>query len=210
MFTRHIDLFYLFEEKRVCEIQQSVQKICKKIIKEQDKFLVTPEMDEPFYNKGNIVFGKYEDDEKWYRCLITNCNKSKTKFEVFFIDMGNTEVVVKSDILYGWTEEHVEVFRKYEAQALKCKLYGLIAPDGNEFTQEENSEFKNHTANKLFKAKIIEYSERDQVYEVTLNDVNNNENASVHKFLIKRGLGEFMVCRKIFIFFFHYDAFFLS
>ncbi len=193
IFTRHIDFFYLFEEKRVCEIQKNVQIICKNIMLEQAELLVTPEMDEPFYNKGNLVFGKYEDDEKWYRCLITNCNKNKTKFEIFFIDMGNTEVVAKCDLLYGWSEKHVEIFKIYEPQALKCKMYGLTAPDGNDFTQDENYEFKSHVANKTFKAKIINYNESEKIYEVTLDDVKTN--TSVHDFLTDRRLGMFIVTK---------------
>lgn len=192
LFARHIDLFYIFEEKLVKEIQNRVQIICQELIEQQAKFTVTPEQDEGAFNKGDLVFGKYEDDDKWYRCLITNCNKAKGKFEIFFIDLGNTEVVTKKDLLYGWSDQHISVFKEYEQQAVKCKLYGLLPPNKTEFTEAENLAFKVHISNKLFKVKLIDYNQSDDIYEVTLNDAKNKD-MSVQKYLTENKLGKIII-----------------
>ncbi len=57
-FTRHIDLFYLFEEKKVKQIQQQVQEVCVRIIEEQQKYEIDEEFDNKnAYNIGDLVFG---------------------------------------------------------------------------------------------------------------------------------------------------------
>ena len=86
----------------------------------------------------------------------------------------------------------VEIFKQYEPQALKCKLYGVYAPSGNEFTEAENLVFKNHIANKLFSAKLINYNEIEGIYEVSLNDVNSIKR-SVHEYLVENKLGNLCI-----------------
>ena len=136
--------------------------------------------------------GKYEDDQAWYRCIITDYNKNKKTFELFYIDFGNIEIASKEDILYGWSAEHVQVFKNYEAQAIKCKLYGLKSPNKDHFSDEENQTFKEHVSDKIFKPKFIKYNTEEDIFEVSLNDASCADPllSSVHNFLTNKSLGK--------------------
>lgn len=113
------DLVFIFQETKVVAMQESVSRVCSRMLEEREKYeddiLQLPA-------KGDLVYAKYADDQKWYRCLITNCNQVKNLYELFFIDFGNTEINPKEDILYGWTQEHVELFKQYAPVAYKAKL----------------------------------------------------------------------------------------
>ena len=58
MFSRRIDLFYVFEESRVKLIQDHVKEVCVQLIKDQEKFTIVPEQEEHLFNKEDLVFGK--------------------------------------------------------------------------------------------------------------------------------------------------------
>jgi hypothetical protein len=123
---------------------KKVQETCLKILDEQNEFDAAQfkqELVESPPQKDDIVYGKYYDDQAWYRCVITNCDHANNKYEIFFIDFGNVEIVNREDLLYGWKYEHNDVLFKYEPQAYKCKLYGL-EPFSNEYSPDQNAVFK--------------------------------------------------------------------
>ena len=191
LFTRRINLFYIFEQKRVKLIQQQIQDICNQINEEQQNYKIEPEQEVNVFKKGDLVFGKLEADQAWYRCIITNCNKTRTKFELFFFDFGNTEIVTKDDILYGWNEDHVNVFKMYEPQALKCKLYGLVPINGkNDFSDEENEQFKKFISDNSFNVRLVKYEQEEDIFEVSMTQLNGNQ-ISVNSFVQKNQLGKF-------------------
>ena len=191
IFSRRIDLFYVFEENKVKRIQNHVKDAVDQLLEEQTNCTLDQKQEEGFFNTGDLVFGRIEDDQAWYRCLITNRNKTFTKYELFFIDFGNTEIVLKSDILCGWDEKHISVFRTYEPQAFQCKLYGLQSIKASEtFDEPENKAFREHIKNKLFKVSFVNRVKLQEksVFEIVLNEVNNNEE-SVDKYLVSNKLG---------------------
>jgi len=84
-------------------------------------------------------------------------------------------------------------FKNYEAQAIKCKLYGLKSPNKDHFSDEENQTFKEHVSDKIFKPKFIKYNTEEDIFEVSLNDASCADPllSSVHNFLTNKSLAEY-------------------
>jgi hypothetical protein len=123
--------------------------------------------------------------------VITNCDAANKMFELFYIDFGNTNIASKDDILYGWREEHVNIFKSYEPQALKCKLYGLYPFNKKSFSETENQIFKERIFDKLLSVKIIKYNDNVEIFEIILYDCNmdNSYKSSIQNYLVSKQLG---------------------
>ena len=148
--------------------------------------------DQYFYLTLRENAAKLEDDQSWYRCLITNCNQSKNKYELFFIDFGNTEVNSKEDILYGWTKEQVELLQTNPPIAFKSKLYGLKPPkQAAQFSEEQNAAFKDMTSDKLFNVKFVKFNSDENVYEICMKEANSASLIQLHCDLINKNLGDY-------------------
>ena len=135
-------------------------------------------------------------DHLWYRCIITNCDHNYNKYELFYIDFGNTEVASRDDLLFGFQDEHVQVFKNFASQAFKCKMYQAKAYEINKSEECDNS-FKYLTTDKLFGVNVIGSScdETGQdILEIELNELDVSDvsktvvNGSVHKRLIDDGM----------------------
>ncbi|CAF0956753.1 unnamed protein product [Brachionus calyciflorus] len=191
VFARSLDLFYVYNENKVVDIQKLTQDTCEKILKDQEEFDMS-QVDKPDVN--NLVYAKYDDDITWYRCLVTNCDENKTKYELFYIDFGNTEIINSSEILTGWTEDQMMPFLNYEAQAYKCKLIGLRPKNTKkEFDNNENNLFKQFITDKVFNVNFIK-SDND-TNEVSIEQIASGHGegmtSSAHVFAIKKDLAEF-------------------
>lgn len=194
-FVRSLDLFYVIDEAAATKIHQEVQEACERILNEQNNFDLS-EVKLP--DISDLVFAKYDDEVTWYRCLVTNCNDEKSKFELFYIDYGNTEIVNQTELLCGWTSEQMSVFFKYEPLAYKCKLYGLKHTTNEQSNKNSesinNAKFKQFVANKLFDVQFLKFNKEENIYEVCLNEFDSDStylNASVHKYLIMENLGKY-------------------
>jgi hypothetical protein len=192
-FVNRIDFFYIFSLVNVDEIQKKVQETCLKILDEQNEFdaeQIKKELVQSPPQKDEIVYGKYYDDQAWYRCVITNFDHLNNKYEIFFIDFGNVEIVNREDLLYGWKYEHNDALLKYEPQAYKCKLYGL-EPFSKEYSPDQNALFKQFVLDKCFIPKLIKIN-KENIYEISLKIVNDKEdfiNSSAHYYLIQNKIG---------------------
>ncbi len=192
-FVNRIDFFYIFILINVDEIQKNVQETCLRILDEQTEFdaeQIKKELVQSPPQKDDIVYGKYYDDQAWYRCVITNCDHANNKYEIFFIDFGNVEIVNREDLLYGWKYEHNDVLLKYEPQAYKCKLYGL-EPFSKEYSPDQNAVFKQLVLDKCVIPKLIKIN-TENIYELSLKIVNEKEdfvNSSAHYYLIQHKIG---------------------
>jgi hypothetical protein len=190
LFTRRMDLFYIFDENKVKSIQNEIQAICHGILEDQKEFDeegMRKYDAEHLPNKDDLVFGKYDDDQAWYRCVVTNCNHSLGKYELFFVDFGNTEVVAREEMLYAWNEEQIGVFKNQEPRAYKCKLFGIVSKPSNE-AQKEDLAFKTYTSDNIFNVKLINYNQQEKLFEVSLKCVTNGQTA--HEFLLENNLIE--------------------
>ena len=186
LFTRRVDLFYAFEESRVMAIQEEVQTVCHLILEEKKQFDIDGEL---VPVKGDLVFAKYEDDQSWYRCVVTNCNQAKNMYELFFIDFGNTEIAPKEDLLYAWDEKHLTIFKQFEPQAFKCRLFATSPPNGlKDFNEAQYSAFKKYTSDKIFAMKLIIFNCETSQYEVDLTEVESN--SSIYEFLLSNKIGK--------------------
>ena len=133
-----------------------------------------------------MVFGKYEDDQ-WYRCLITDFNETHTKFELYFLDFGNTSTLDSADIMYAWSKEQTELFVQYAPEAFFCKLYGIRGVNGEKFTSAQNGKFKKFLENKVFNVRFVSHNIDTDQFEVSLDD--ENEYASAHFYLCREKIG---------------------
>ena len=188
LFVQRIECFYAFDENSVINIQEHVQETCKSILSSNFAFNFKSNTGANMPEVGNLLFAKYDDDMFWYRCLVTNTSKNFDKFELFFLDFGNTEVVDVKDILLPFNEKHVECFLKYPPQAFKSKLYGLLkASDAG------NEAFKNFVMGKEFQIKLIKkYLDNNSViytHEVQLMQVKTK--LDVHSHLIENNHAKF-------------------
>ncbi len=188
LFTKRADLFYVFDEELIVNMQEKVQKICEQIMQERDEYEFN--LDETrFPMKGDLVFGKYAEDDQWYRCLITNISNARNKYELFFIDFGNTEITSREEILYGWTNEQMAIFKQNQPLAIKCKLYGLKPVEGVQFSDEQTKAFKEITNEKQYNVKFIKFD--SDFYEICLKETNKNDWFELHFYLIKNKLGNY-------------------
>lgn len=178
-----------------------IQKTCQNIIDELKNY----DKDETDLSKqpqiGDLVYGLYEIDDSWYRCLVTNCDETRTNYELFYIDFGNTELASRQHILAPHSDEHTRPLVEYEPQAYKCDLYGvcnnrdrcakkiktndetmrgdevgLVRSFESEFTEAENEKFKNSLSNKIFSVQFLDESgasggDGEHFYHVSLNEI---------------------------------------
>lgn len=185
---------------------------------------------------GDLVYGLYEIDDSWYRCLVTNCDESRTNYELFYIDFGNTELASRQHILAPHSDEHTRPLVEYEPQAYKCDLYGICNNRDRrvkriksndetirdevgvarsfetEFTDAENEKFKNSLSNKIFSVQFLDESDNshgEHFYHVSLNEIVSDSKsvfASGHKYVLKEKIG----IKTFFLFFCKYSISFLS
>lgn len=194
LFVQSIDLFYLFDENAVKVIQEHVQDVCLSILESNVKFdfnLKTNQI-KSMPEIGNLIFVNYNDDDNWYRCVITNIKtETYTKYEVFFIDFGSVEIVDIENILLPFEEKHLICFYKYAPQAFKSKLYGYMPSSHGISVDNCYKEFKSFVANKQFDVKVIKKTidnDNSIIHHVKLNEYKTN--VDVHSYLIEKNFGE--------------------
>lgn len=199
VYAQRINSFYIENTLMVAEIQEKVEVVCQKIIDELAKYDPLDQADAELMRKhlpekGDLVYAKYREDDSWYRCVVTNCSQEKRKYEVFFLDFGNTEVNQLDEILLGWKQEHVSLFHEYEPQAIKCTFYGVRPVSKDEFSDEDNAYFKELTVDRLFAADLISYNEKDKTCEVNLHEMQTETEVDEHSVLrdlLAKGTAEF-------------------
>ena len=203
VYAQRISSFYIENSLMVAEVQEKVEVVCQKIREDEAKYDALDQSDAELMRKylpekGDLVYAKYREDDSWYRCVVSNCNQAKGKYEVFFLDFGNTEVNQLSEILLGWKQEHVSLFREYEPQAIRCTLYGVRPANKDEFSDEDNTYFKELTVDRLFAADLIRYNEKDKVCEVNLHELVTEtevDENSVLRDLLAKGTGKLLTTR---------------
>lgn len=168
---------------------------------------------------GDLVYGLYELDDSWYRCLVTNCNEERTNYELFYIDFGNTELATREHILVPRSDKQTRPLLDYEPQAYKCNLYGVCSRDNERnvddasarksfksaFSESANEEFKNLLSNKVFSVQFLDETtseeldgqlqQQQRVYHVSLNEIVSDSKstfASGHKYVVKQKMGNFI------------------
>ncbi|RNA17888.1 maternal tudor isoform X1 [Brachionus plicatilis] len=182
VFARAPDHFYVYNEERVLQVQVKTQETCANILQQLEEYEKESQEEERI-QVDDLVYAKYDDEETWYRCRVTNCDRESGKFELFYLDFGNVEIVSGSDVLTGWSEHHLQPFVSYEPQAYKCTLYGLA---NKEYSLEEKNKFKQFTSDKVFDVSFIKVN-ADRVNEVGLQ-IGDKSETNVHMFCIGQGI----------------------
>lgn len=210
IFAKRIDCFYLFNEEEVAQIQDVVFELCSHLLSTNTGALASLE-NKPMC--GDLVLAKSSDDDEWYRGLITNHSEDFDRYEVVFVDFGNTEIVTSADILAPVEENQLDVFRNYAPQALACRLYPFAGP----FDEKKNAFFKDAVCDRLLRAQFIRKSEitpqvlsddsGEDIYMSLLpvHDVhlmvvtdNNNVELDVQDYLVKNKIGNLFFKKKVF------------
>jgi hypothetical protein len=194
-YVQKMDYFYIFENDQVVQIQTKVQDICDEILNQESSLEFDNSIDTP--KIGDLCFGKYENDQLWYRCMINNVDIVNKNYELFFLDFGNVEITKREDMLFGFNQEHCDIFRKEQPAAYKCKLYDLMPANGNStFDKEVNAKFKDLVDNNIFIIDVIRINE-DSIYEIEMNEIDPDRLEQrivikhLHDYLIKSRMVEF-------------------
>ena len=175
-------------------MQHSVKEVCEKIEQERAHFSAdtSSELSRYLPAKGDLVYGKYEDDN-WYRCVVTNCNQSRNKYELFYFDFGNTELASSEDILQGWTNEHMRLFTEHPMLAFKCRLYGLKSLTGESFTDQENAAFKKKAGDKGYNVKFVKFNREKDIFEICMREKDQTDWFQFHHMLISMKIGKIIL-----------------
>ena len=199
-----IDSFYVFRTDVVDVIQKRLAIVCDEMVQELDELEFDRDTEMKQVAKGDLVFGMHVDHDEWYRCVVTDINATRTQFSLFLIDFGNLITVSQRDVMYGWREDHLKLFKKHEPQAYHSKLYGLSPVGGaSHYSNEQNAQFKNYLSSKKFTVTFVNcesVNENGSVcnkYGISLNEIvlqNKILFASAHlEFGLLSGIGKIFV-----------------
>ena len=183
LFVKSIGCFYAFDENLVKKIQEDGEETCSSILGLNYEFnFKTNATNLP--EIGNLIFANY--DECSYRCEIKNVDENFERFELFFIDFGNIEIVNKADIILPFTEKHAECFTKYAPQAYKSKLYGLKDEESN------SDSFRNYARDKKFRVKLIKkFVDANEIITHEVQLMLQDSKFDVHEYLIENNYAKF-------------------
>merc|ERR1719263_1404135 len=83
---------------------------------------------------GTVVAAKFSADDEWYRARVKG--RADGKYEVFFLDYGNVDVVGKERLL---PLDPTLGPAAISAQAVECRLAHLIVADPKEDANGEEA-----------------------------------------------------------------------
>jgi hypothetical protein len=194
-----MDSFYVFNAHKINSIQSSMNDLGEamslKLHEEFEQIDYGSEGEQ--VELGDLVLAKSEDEDQWYRCIVSDFNAAKNRFSVFSVDLGNTFTVERNDLMYAWTEEQARLLSQHEPQAYRCQLYALL-PLGSK--TGKCSELKEIVANKEFNVRFLHSFTDEKTateglkYDVCLSETNPTNSAglfaSVHLRLVEQAHGK--------------------
>ena len=120
---------------------------------------------------NQLYLAKFSEDGKLYRAELLSPNKKSDKYEVLFVDFGNTSLVDPSEIynLSNLNESLADLPRL----ALKCKLQG-VPPEGYTWSEGATKALRELVPeNQLVKLKVL--GGETDFPEVELNQTESNQ-----------------------------------
>jgi tudor domain-containing protein 1/4/6/7 len=130
---------------------------------------------------GMLCCGNYTEDDGWYRALILESYLANRKVEVLYVDYGNIESLPITRI-----KELKPQFAALPQQAILCCLYG-VSPSAPSWTDQAIEEFQNAIVEKELVIKVVSHNE-SQRYSVSLMETVGDEEYSVNKLLVQKGM----------------------
>ena len=136
----------------------------------------------PYANQGQMCCARFSEDQFWYRGVIREiCENSK--FEVQFIDYGNSEILPLDEIKILGPK-----FLQLPALGLKSCLYGIAGTDGNaSFSSESTGKFGDLTNDKQLVGHVKEICPNGQI-KIVLFDTTGQDELNVNNELVRCGL----------------------
>ena len=113
------------------------------------------------WQPGNFALGLFSEDKVWYRCVVRGVKENGTKYDVFYLDYGNTETVSRMSLLPISSD-----FCTLPARAIKCRLDGA---QSYKCPEESLEEFRNLLLNNEFNMTCISIA-GDSCCTVQLHD----------------------------------------
>jgi hypothetical protein len=195
-----IDSFYVFNARGVNSIQVPINDLCVNMAKKLSEEYEEIDYASPGEQvaKGDLVFSKSDDEDQWFRCIVSDFDETRSRFSVFSVDLGNMFTVERKDLMYAWSEEQASILSEHMPQAFRSQLYALSLPLDS--TTGKSSELKNIVANKEFSVRFLNsFSDKETdveglKYDVCLSETSATNSsgvfASVHLTLVHKGHGK--------------------
>ncbi|XP_059470167.1 tudor and KH domain-containing protein homolog [Neocloeon triangulifer] len=144
---------------------------------------------------GALAAAQFSVDGKWYRAFVKDVvvddyDPLQSKLDVFFVDYGDDETKVQSDV-YNLNSQ----FLRLRHQAIECTLAGIV-PNGGVWTEEATDLFAELTYASRWKvvmAKVQGFREQPKerasspIPQVVLVDTSGPEDVDVAVELVKHG-----------------------
>ena len=143
---------------------------------------------------GDFVAARFSEDKEWYRAKIRRNDREAKKADVLFIDYGNSETLLWSE-LRPLTQRDFTT-SKLKAQAIDAGMSFLQFPSSKEYLEDAVDLMTQITANRKLVASV-DAEEKDGNWWITLFDAEKDagEEDSVNAEVVKEGLA--MVNKKL-------------
>ncbi|CEM37772.1 unnamed protein product [Vitrella brassicaformis CCMP3155] len=137
--------------------------------------------------KGEIVLGKFTDDQQWYRARVESRDTLTEEVTVLYIDYGNGEGLPLSRLCR--CPPNLTTAAK-PPQAKHCTLAGLLEPPDMEMDAAQY--LSNSTASKLYHCKVERIDQSGKRHVILTEEEAHNHSgppaASLNELLVRQGL----------------------
>ena len=133
-------------------------------------------------NVDQLCCAKFSGDGIWYRSSVKKITGGG-KYEVVFLDFGNTEVLPISEI-----RELSPKFKQLPVVGLHCCLYGVSPANGNaSFSDDAFVKFEELTFEKQLVGNVKKVEDSGKVNLILLDTTSNKEGLNLNEELAKTG-----------------------
>ena len=181
-------------------VTSSTDLTSQSLIHKSEESKSDPKENQANFANGTKCIAKWDEDNVWYRAKILSKDKSSFKYEVEFIDYGNTAVVPEGDIVLKAEEipddqqEMIDENVTLTNNAIADSAEVILPPSSGENTSKDNVEKKTHEDTNLdtgticiakwdedkvwYRSKIISQVKSPKTFEVEFLEYGNTAQVS--------------------------------
>lgn len=82
----------------------------------------------PDNNPEQLYFGKYKEDNRWYRIKILEWAPNRKFAQIYFVDYGNCDIIKMADETLYPLNELSDVIDRFPPQAVRVKMQMEVVP----------------------------------------------------------------------------------